>query len=296
MIHGQKVIAFTPCGRKRYMDLLAGNVMREHERGHIDQWILFNNAYKYEDSTYADQLAEHFPWCKVLREHKDEPQDKGRDGKQFTWARPEQIANFYKQFTESENCIYFRLDDDIIYIDEECLPRLITYRINNPKPYLVYPVIVNNVRTSYHLQQQGVIPKTWGEVKDEMCDVTAWKDENFVRQLHMKALAALKQGKLRQEFPLRTEQFTDWEAGHISINCFAMFGKDMLEAKVEADEEGYLSLWKPKELNRQNARCGDAVVIHFAYHTQTEYMDGTGMLSDYARLVPALPFQTHQLA
>ena len=67
MIEGQKIIAFTPCGRKRYMDLLAGYVLREHERGHIDEWILFNNAYFTDDATYADQLAAHWPWVKIFR-------------------------------------------------------------------------------------------------------------------------------------------------------------------------------------------------------------------------------------
>ena len=49
MLEGQKIIAFTPVGRKRYMDLLAAHVKREHDAGHIDEWLLFNNAYVYED-------------------------------------------------------------------------------------------------------------------------------------------------------------------------------------------------------------------------------------------------------
>ena len=68
MIDGQKIIAFTPCGRKRYMDLLAAHVLREHERGHIDEWILFNNAYVRDDSTYADQLAAQWNWVTIFRE------------------------------------------------------------------------------------------------------------------------------------------------------------------------------------------------------------------------------------
>ena len=196
--------------------------------------------------------------------------------------------------TQSENVIYFRLDDDIVYIEETCLPRLIKYRLANPKPFLVFPTIINNVRTSYHMQLNGIVPQSWG-IKDEMCNDVAWKHTDYVFSLHQKALAAIDNGTLIKEFTLPSQQFTDWEAGHISINSFAIFGKDMLACNVAVDEEGYLSLWRPKELNRQNARAGDAIVIHFAYHTQTEFMDKSGMLNDYVKLAPPLGFRTSRL-
>jgi hypothetical protein len=166
----------------------------------------------------------------------------------------------------------------------------------HPEPFLVFPAIVNNVRTSYHMQQAGIIPNEWGHVENEMCDEMAWKHSEFVFNLHQKALASIEAGTLVADFTLPSEQFTDWEAGHISINCFAIFGKDMLECRVAKDEEGYLSLWRPQELRRQNARAGDSLVIHFAYHTQTEFMDKSGMITDYAQLVKPLPFRTARLA
>ena len=284
MISGQKIIAFTPCGRKRYMDLLTAHVVREHEAGHIDEWLLFNNAYSIEDSTYAAQLAAHFPWMKVLNQAKP--------------GVPEHIADFFKFMTEGDGVLYLRLDDDIVYIDPTAIPRLVKYRLENPHPFLVYPTIINNVRTSYHLQQAGIVSKSWaGEIKNEMCDPIAWREGAYVFNLHQKALNALEHGTLVEEFTLPSETFTDWEAGHISINCFVTFGKDLLACNVPKDEEGYLSLWRPKELNRQNARAGDAMVIHFAYHTQTEFMDKSGMLGDYWKFAPpTVPFRTIRLS
>ena len=282
MIQGQKIIAFTPCGRKRYMDLLAAHVAREQVAGHIDEWILFNNAYSIEDSTYAAQLAATFPWVTVFNQQKP--------------GIPEHIADFYKFMTQGDGVLYFRLDDDVVYIDPDCVPRLVDYRLKNPEPFLVFPTIINNVRTSYHLQQAGIVPKEWGEIRNEMCDVIAWKSPHYVFNLHQKALSALERGSLA-EFTLPSETFTDWEAGHISINSFMIFGHDMLACNVHRDEEGYLSLWQPKALNRQNARAGDAFVIHFAYHTQTEFMDKSGMLGDYWKFVPpTVPVRTIRLA
>lgn len=288
MIDGQKVIAFTPCGRKRYMDLLAAHVARDVARGLIDKWILFNNAYSIEDSTYAQQLADHYPWIEVFNQNKP--------------GIPERIADFFKFMYEGEGVVYFRLDDDVVWIDENCVERLVRYRLANPHPFLVFPTIINNVRTSYHLQQNGNVPMEWGEIENEMCDHVAHRWSHYVHNLHLKALSAIEKGTLVQEFTLPSEQFSDksfggdpWKAGNISINSFAIMGKDMLECTVHPDEEGYLSLWRPKELERPNARCGNACLIHFAYHTQTQFMDSTGMLNDYLKIAPPLGIRTVRL-
>jgi hypothetical protein len=297
MIDGYKIIAFTPAGRKRYMDILAAYMRREHDAGHIDEWIVFNNAYQVEDSTYADQLAANFPWVTVLREGALTGHDTA--GGKFVWRRPDHIADFFKHapMKQTGKVIYVRLDDDIVYIDPECIPRLVKYRIANPNPFLVFPVIINNVRTSYHMQEQGVVASDWG-IRNEMCDEIAWKHPDYIFQLHMKALEAIENDNLVDTFRLNSEQYTDpeYEAGHISINSFAIFGDDMAKCNVAADEEGYLSQWRPREFRRQNARCGDAMLIHFAYHTQTEYMDKTGVLNDYAKLAPPLGFRTVRLS
>jgi len=291
MIEGQKIIAFTPCGRKRYMDVLAGYVLREHERGHIDEWILFNNAYLKEDSTLAAQFAERFPWVTVLH---DTSEGGAESGLHSHHARQglDHICEFYQFMTEGDGVVYVRLDDDIVYIDENAIPRLVKYRLANPDPFLVFPTIINNVRTSYHMQQAGIIPKSWGEIKNEMGDTVAMKNFPFVSNLHRKALDAIERGTLVEEFTLPSETFADWDAGHISINTFAMLGRDMVSVKVVHPEEDCLALQLPKELNRHNARCGDAVVIHFAFHTQTEAMDQSGALAYYVKLAPPLGFQT----
>lgn len=292
MINGQKIVAFTPAGRKRYMDLLSAHVKREVDAGNIDQWILFNNAYDKQDATYGAQLAEQFPWVKVLTPRR--------------FGKAEHIADFFGDLIELggvEDTLYFRIDDDIIYIDPQCVPRLVDFRLANSKPFLCFPTIINNVRTSFHMQEQGVVnAEKWAgsKILNEMCDITAWKSSAYVFQLHQKALAALESGSL-DEFTLKTQTYDDpaevpdgdiWEAGHISINSFMCFGTDLAACAVPPDEEGYLSLWRPKDLDRPNARVGDAFVIHFAYHTQTAFMDKSGMILDYAKFAPELGYRT----
>jgi hypothetical protein len=289
MIDGQQIIGFTPVGRKRYMDILVPYIIREHERGHIDRWVLFNNAYLRDDSTLCTQIANQLPWCEVI----DEVQTGGvndSEFKKFVWHPPTHICGIYDFLRAGEGAIYVRLDDDLCYIDENAIERLVRYRLANPEPFIVYPTIINNVRTSYHLQQAGLIPMEWGQIENSMTDIVAHRNSDFVFNLHQKTLTAIEGGTLVEEFALPSENFTDWERGHISINCFAIFGRD-LPLTVPGDEEGYLSLHRPQELNRPNARCGDAVVAHYAFHRQALYMDLTGLLGDYARIAPPMPFR-----
>jgi hypothetical protein len=283
MIRDRKVIAFTPCGRKRYMDLLAAYVVREHNLGNIDKWVLFNNPYVIDDSTYADQIAAQFDWVEVIKDGDDTPT-----------RTAFQIARFYGSLKDSE-AIYVRLDDDLVYFDKDAIVNLVNYRIDNPKPFLVYPMIINNTRMSFQLQKHGLIPESWGIVEPILCAPTPHVSPLFVFNLHEKALTAIEGGTLLEEFTLPSEQFTDWDSGNISVNCFAMLGEDMAACTVNSDEEGYLSRSRPQALRRYNARCGNAIVIHFAYNPQTVFMDKSGMLTDYARLVEPLPFRTQRL-
>ena len=296
MFQGQKITAITFCGRKRYMDLLTPHIIREHDRGLIDKWLLFNNIRtNVEDATYAQQLKDHLPWSEVIN------RPPGASGEHaWTW-------NTFGS-REGEGTIYLKIDDDVIYFDENALPRLLQYRVEHREPFLVYPLIVNNVRTSYRLQRAGQCPREWGEVTNDMNDWTAHKSFKWVFNIHRATLATLAAGKpLTERWSLPTEQFTTFDQGHISTNVITIFGSDLVacanmpagygcRAGVPDDDESFFSLWRPRQLNRQNARVGDSVFVHFAYNTQTDFMDHTGMLAEYAQFVAPMPFRVNQVA
>ena len=297
MFQGQKITAITFCGRKRYMDLLTPHIIREHDRGIIDKWMLFNNVRdNVEDATYARQLKDHLPWCEVI----DRPQ-RATSPHAWTW-------NTFGD-REGEGTIYLKIDDDVIHFDENAMPRLLQYRVEHREPFLVYPVIVNNVRTSYHLQIAGKCPKEWGVVVNDMNDWVAHKSFKWPLNIHNATLDTLAAGKsLVERWSLPTEQFptSDFDRGRISTNVFAIWGADLVacahipagydcRAGVPDDEESFFSFWRPKQLKRPNARVGDSIFVHFAYNTQTDFMDKTGLLMEYARYAPPMPFRTTQL-
>ena len=275
MSHG-KVIAFTPAGRKRYMEILAMHVAKQYQAGHIDEWVLFENAYTEEDKAYTYELAASAPYIKVITV--PDRDDGHRDAYR--------ISEFYSQLTD-EDAIYVRLDDDICYIAPEAIKRLVEYRLANPEPYLVFTNTINNTRISYMQQQEGCIPFAWGTLTNEILDPIAWQDGNFVTSLHLGVTGILERRlPLEGSFAIHSRVIDTHEHGHISVNCFAMLGKDMVNvaSRMNRDEERSLSLYIPQYLERFNAICGDAIVVHFAYHTQTAIMESTNLLEDYKKI------------
>lgn len=307
MIDGKRVVAFTPSGRRRYMEVLWRYVEHEHALGHIDEWVLFNNAYSWEDTVYTRELVNRGPgWIKVIEaplpnEGKAtvmgiDPRTRQRVVRTSVGARAgrnaSHIATFYPHLKEHD-CIYLRLDDDLCYIDPPCIERLVRYKLAHPEAWLVYPVIVNNTRMSYWLQQAAVIPAE-PVLQNIFLEPTAWRSGPFVESLHRAALPWAVAGRVSEKFKLPNMVLSNkpepgvvdqqYAQGHVSVNSFVIDGKDMVACNVTPDEEGYLSDHRPKALNRQNHVCGDASVIHFAYHPCTEHMENTGLLAEYAAL------------
>lgn len=275
MIDGVKVVAFTPSGRKRYMDILRKIVEREHALGNIDEWVIFNNAYIPADDQYTRAMGNG--WIKVHD-----------DGLHLSKRKPETIHRFYDLLRDM-SAIFVRLDDDIVFAAEGSIKTLVQHKLRHPDQFLSFPVILNNTRMSYFLQQNGCIPYDWGTVSENFLDKLAWRDGRFAEHIHRKALDDIYEGQLYDEFFLSNMVLKGRSAdnmcfNHVSVNCFAISGEDMYHCQVPRDEEGYLSDIRPLQLGRFNGICGDAIVAHFAYHPQTAHMEATGLLEEYYAL------------
>ena len=54
---------------------------------------------------------------------------------------------------------------------------------------------------------------------------------------------------------------------------------------VDSNEEQAISSDIPRQLNRPNIIYGEPLIVHFAFHTQRDYLDPTGILKDYRDLL-----------
>lgn len=285
MIDGKRVIAFTPSGRQRYMDVLTPYVVRDHNAGVIDEWFVFNNTYTDADQAYTRGMTAALGnWVSVLE---------FGDNKRPEMRNAGRISRFYPQLANRRDCIFVRLDDDLCFINEGAIEALVRDKIANPTFWLLYPTIVVNTRMSYLLQQHGHIPEEWAKLTDLFLEPTAWRDPAFNTKLHDKALTLISEGRIAElQLPALSLTGRSSEGtfnSHLSINAFAISGTDMHEAarrwpNRNHDEEGYLSDTMPTLFNRCNGISANSLVIHFAYHPFTVAMEATGALDIYKRL------------
>ena len=66
------------------------------------------------------------------------------------------INAFYKSCTEPET-IYFKLDDDVVWMEPGLIEKMVSFRVDNPQHFVVSPLVVNNSLSTYLLQVENKI-------------------------------------------------------------------------------------------------------------------------------------------
>jgi hypothetical protein len=263
MYNGYKVVAVTPAGRQRYLEILAPYIIKNEL---IDEWRLWVNTTHAPDIDYIKSLASD----KVKLEF----------GNPAIPVIQERIGySIYQYFRNccDQGTIYIRFDDDICYIAPPAVDRLLLSRTVNKQNFLVFANIVNNAITS-HLYQRSKLIEYDKIITYNCVDETGWNDGLFAEKLHREFLS------FRSLFII-----PDWELNiyeRFSINCFAFFGRDFaaFSGNVDPNEECWLTIDKPRDLRRPNLVCGDAIVSHYAFYTQRPYLDTTDILEKYRQL------------
>lgn len=265
-------VVVTPAGRKRYLEILLEHLKREQSIGAFAQWDLWLNTNVLEDIAYCKSLASQYPWIKVVE----------IDG--IYKVCNGNIQRFFVYACDPE-CVYVRLDDDIVYIEPGFFDKIYNFRIANPEPFLVYGNIINNAITSHLHQKNGRF--TFHQLSGYNCvDPIGWETPAYAESVHRAFIKDVKEGNIDKW----RESFTVWtckDFERVSINCIAWLGKTFQEfqGNVEFEEEQWLSVHKPKLLNKPNVIINDAIVAHFAFYTQREHLDKTDILQQYAELI-----------
>jgi len=275
------VISTTPAGRKRYLEILVPYILRNRE--HIQEHHFWLNTDVKEDRDYIFDLARQYPDFFKVNE---------KDCFEKKWLGFN-IWQYFQDYVD-EKTIYLRFDDDICFMNEDAVPNLIEYRIQHPKPFIVFGNIVNNAICTHIQQQRGILPAHWNKVKYECMDKEGWDNPQFAERLHKKFLCDLKKGNNDQ---WKFSQRTMGRYERFSINALAWLGKDMKDVRELSikdlresgiyhpvsgikitDDEIMLSQYLPTVFKRPNDICGEALFGHFAYYTQRNYIDRATVL------------------
>lgn len=267
MYKDYKIVVNTAAGRRRYMQYLIPFVVASDIVDRYDIWV---NTHNGADIEFFKRVAEKYPVVNLV------------------W-QPEGVVNgiasinaFYKQCVEDKT-IYFKLDDDIVWMEPNLIEKMVKFRVDNPDYFVVSPLVINNALCTYLLQIEGKIRL------DDYYNSTSghpilWKSGTFASDLHNWFLTNyLKTGRWSELYLGKKEMGMT----RFSINSILWFGEDMknFNGNVPGDDEEFLSCIYPTLRGKSNAWNGDAIVSHFAFFPQREELDRQNILGQYGQLL-----------
>jgi hypothetical protein len=258
-----KVIAVTPAGRRRYLELLAKYVLSDPA---VAEWQLWDNCRDPADRTYIQSLAD--PRIKIV----SLPNSTGDNLS---------INKFYRTMTDP-NAFYVKLDDDICYLPPGFFGRFAEKAAASETNAIWFsPVVINNAICSWLLSFHGQIRCSQPLSCLAACEI-GWKNPEFAVLLHRAFLNKLEAKQIESLFiPDATMTM-----GRFSINCVGVFGKDRnalgdVFCPLDVDDEEHISAFLPMLTRRPGQIIGDEVVAHFSYYTQERLVLDTDILARY---------------
>ena len=240
MHRGYQIIAVTPAGRRRFLEILLRHTLTNITI--LDEHHLWNNTPDAADIEYMERVASKHSFFKLV--HPTRP----------LTNRPAQTIYQFFPYCVEKKTIYIRFDDDICYICPKTIEKLVNFRIDNPDPFLVFPIIICN-------------SMEW--VLEPFQPVAQWpKNESNSILPHIRRHVEFLSEPCSDRY--KCSPYTVPENVHISINCICWTGEDFAKFNGivppwPVNEETWLTQTKPTELKRPNCIMGDGVVVHFSY-------------------------------
>ena len=268
MYRGYKVVCVTPAGRAEYLDIFKRTIYRKMDEGIVEGWQLWQNTVKPSDIAYLASMEAENP--KVVRHYIANLVP--------TYNNCATLRTYeFFQHCQADDTIYVRFDDDIVWMEEGCLEKMLDARIDHPGAFVIYPNVINSTTISAWHQRNGSLGYEAGTLRQQEESPSdpnyvylypfAYTDPGLIALIHETFKKRYNEGTLGAYYlPSRPlDGYT-----HFSICSVAFWGKDHLQ--VDTNEEAYISWAAPEQFHRPNYFLGDALMVHFAYHTQRESM------------------------
>lgn len=268
-----KVVVVTPAGREKYLSVFKNFIYKKMNEGLIDGWQLWQNTVELRDIAYLEKMEKENPRVKIYRIG-----ESINDTGFYDTYNPLKTHLFFLN-THDDDTIYIRFDDDIIWAADDAIEKICQARIDNPDSLLIYPNIVNStICNSWH-QEIGALSEEAGKVKRfslidpnyAYLDEFNYSDSKLADHIHNTFKKHYNEGTLHKYY-LPSRKFINYE--RFSICCIAWWGKDKLRPGYI--EEPQLSWELPEALNKPNYFVGDALLVHYSYHTQRPYFVACG--------------------
>lgn len=270
MYNGYKVKVLIFAGRRDTMSILIPQINSEF----IDEIIIGVNTNNQDDLKYIYSLKksnQKITYLEVPKNIKRCTQDSFR---------------FFYTKMEDEDTIYFKLDDDLIYIEPGYFEKTLKFRCAHPEYICIYPMIINNPLCNYLLHND--IPMKYKKDNPGEFMYSTWKDPDVAD--HLLRLFAEFKGESYlwhiKNYEFGKEQNYHLSGGRIirpSINAICFFGKDFKRLNVknyQNDDEEFLTN-QVFNSGRKSIIYGDTLVAHYAFYTQRNYLNSKHILELY---------------
>jgi len=274
MVKNKKVIIVTPAGRTKCLEILSNHIKKAGDM--IDEWHLWVNTTEQSDIDYMEKLASENDFIRLKRVSPDHPMT--RDWRQWN------LHLFYEYC--QEDAVYLRIDDDIVWIDKDAIKLLAIERLENNKPFIIYPNILNNCLMSHLQTRMGNYPLEWGVPQYETYNEISLKSADFFIKAHTQMLCDIQDGNMDKY------KYNKWilvNNEHHSITVSAFLNLGWRSGKIGDNDEIQLNIDIPKEIGVFNEVYGKALFVHWQYFYQREDLRNKGLdqdmfLEDYLKL------------
>ena len=288
MYSNYKVKVFIFAGRQQTMSLL----MRQLRDPIIDEIVIAKNTFNQSDLHYLDSLQQSYPTVRYI----DLPVPIKRD-RHNAWK-------WLYQFMEEDDTIWFKIDDDVIYIEPRYFTKTCKFKVEHPEYLLVFPMIVNNPFCNT-LRKDAPL----GDDKMSMWDrmYAGFYSEDIGRMVHKEFLRRPFDHTYKipnkvigpdhvyfanRIHPHMVSNMVDWSyAERIAINAICFMGSDFTRLHVcEKIKQCYSDeLWLTynafDHTSQRHCVYGDTLVSHFAFSGQGNLRQDNDILNKYRKLI-----------
>jgi hypothetical protein len=285
----REIYAVVFFGRHRHIEILLkyleANV--KENGGILDKIVFAVKTNNKEDLNYLDE---------IMKRNKTYIQ-----WKQFTVNKA--YGEVYGMVHDDD--LMFKIDDDICFIANGTFERMIYEYLSRDRMYLSANVVNHPLLSFVHARLRAILAfhelenKSFKKIEDgtEINEIFPdynydafskwWSDPKAAAVAHESLIFRVRNDQLDvYDFNLwdfHSAKYTRW-----SINFFLTRGKYVnkirqLHPNLD-DDELLISEVMPRDNKKHAYALGKAVVAHFSYNTQREYLEKTNLLSKYKNL------------
>ena len=287
------VCVFT--GRWKYLRILLPYLYRElrQKRGVVDKVLFAMIGYNEETKTKLHNFvttANSFLKDDVFQfvYYKDDPLTERIDLEPF-YAKFH--YDIFQRLVQNPSDVYFKLDDDIVYIRENVFGTLLKNK-DSRDCFMHFANIVSNWRCNWLHQQIGVFDN---EVNPKGLKIDfdpngecGWKRADCAEMVLRSFLHHYHKNQTNRYLFHGRNHTTD--RLRFSINFF-LFDADLVDVRrmmqmgMIGDDEDWWTVKYSKDAPHPNCIVGEAFVVHFSYFTTEQQMLDLSLLNEFENIV-----------